>query len=104
MWTPGMEEPIEVPLEMEVTKEDVNFMEKFWQGWTPTAIELWNDKKFIEKRIEEQISYGINLWRRWNCGDGVDDKRYSELWGYAVFILEKFEKRLEELELNSGVA
>ncbi len=59
MWTPGMDEPIEIPLEMEMNKYDLYFYEKLLQGWTPTAIELWNDKKFIEKRIKEQEDY---LW------------------------------------------
>ncbi len=38
-----------------------------WTWIAPTAIELWNDKKFIEKRIEEQEQYLIRL----------EDRRYS---------------------------
>lgn len=61
---------------------------------TPTAIELWNDKKFIEKRIKEQGEYLVRL--------GIDHEkrplyRINELAGHARFILDRFEARLKEL-------
>lgn len=61
---------------------------------TPTAIELWSDRRFIERRIREQYEYLVNL--------GIDHEkrslyRINELASHARFILDKFEVRLREL-------
>jgi hypothetical protein len=57
-------------------------------GWTPMAIELWHDKKFIEKRIEEQRDY---LEAHSKSKKGIE-YRVS-----AVDRLRVFEERLKEL-------
>lgn len=71
--------------------------------WTPTAIELWNDKKFIEKRIEEQYFYAATL-----TSEQLSDRctrspeRFDELIKAAQVVLERFQDRLKEL--NSDVS
>lgn len=66
--------------------------------WTPTAIELWDDKKFIEKRIKEQGKYKYELEKRFD----IPQERKAELNIYCKLIYDRFVKRLKEL--NSDVA
>lgn len=77
---------------IEVKAEKTKFM-----TWTPTAIELWNDKKFIEKRIEEQQSYIQLLTVRRMVGE-LSLERFTELVKFAQLIWRKFEQRLIELK------
>lgn len=63
---------------------------------TPTAIELWNDKRFIQKRKNEQIIYLFELQKRiW--GHHISEERYELLLPSAESQLKKFENRLKEL-------
>lgn len=52
-----------------------------------TAEQLWNDKTFIQKRIQEQKEYIKNQYIP------LPNPYYDS----AMFQLEKFQKRLEEL-------
>lgn len=65
---------------------------------TPTAIELWNDNKFIEKRIDEQGDY-IFLLSSEQFSDRCTRpyERYRELMDCAKVIQFKLEERLQEL-------
>lgn len=70
---------------------------------TPTAIELWNDKRFIEKRIEEQYVYAALLLSEQMSDRCIRTReRYDELTRVAQIILERFQNRLKEL--NSALA
>lgn len=61
--------------------------------WTPTAIELWNDKAFLEKRYEEQMQYLKELRKR-----EISKKRFDELRESALSIGIRIVDRLHELE------
>ncbi len=65
-------------------------------GWTLTAIDLWNDKNFIEKRIKEQEIYLTEILWKQECGL-ISKYRYFELRENAVDVLDRFEQRLKEL-------
>ena len=79
----------------------IDYLVKSYEGWTPTAIELWNDKKFIEKRIREQMEYeSIISWKE-DSGE-MNIERYREIMPSIIFQYDKFVKRLKEL--NSSVA
>lgn len=60
---------------------------------TPTAIELWNDKKFLEKRIDEQWDYLTKLM----FNNELSDRRKTELYWSAHSVVQRFKKRLEEI-------
>lgn len=90
-----------------VNREAVNilvmFLKQEFSHITPTAIELWNDKKFIERRIDEQWFYLADLCMRYDSGYGsLSKNRADELGESARFLYRKFENRLKEL--NGDVA
>lgn len=64
---------------------------------TPTAVELWNDLKFLKKRYQEQVQYMLmyNI-RKYNPNGNVE--RFNEVLRSAQFIKDNFEKRIKELE------
>lgn len=65
---------------------------------TPTAIELWNDKKFVERRIREQWDYQTDIALRWKERPTVEGYlRYRELLVSSDTILIRFQNRLKEL-------
>lgn len=65
---------------------------------TPTATELWNDKGFIEKRMEEQHDYIVLLSSEQRSDRCTRSKeRYDELVEAADFQYKRFRKKLKEL-------
>lgn len=58
---------------------------------------LWNDLKWIERRIREQDNYISDLIIRYIPDFGLMKARYWELKDHAEFIRSKFEKRRKEL-------
>ena len=69
---------------------------------TKTALELWNDKGFIQKRIKEQKEY---IRKRFPNVEAFlyADKEEREYVRVAEFQLQKFEKRLRELNSNNNI-
>lgn len=65
--------------------------------WTPGTVALWNDRKFIEKRIAEQFSYITELYQKRR--NELTEERTEELGGCAHVILYNFMKRLKELNI-----
>jgi hypothetical protein len=63
---------------------------------TPTAIELWGDRRFIERRIREQYEYLNRLLVRFRSNLITYD-RYLELQGSAIELVLSLENRLREL-------
>lgn len=57
-----------------------------------TANDLWNDPKFIIKRIEEQENYLKELVEKFFT-DGITTDRYEKLKSSALYQLEKFQKQ-----------
>jgi len=68
---------------------------------TLTAIELWNDKKFIEKRIREQREYLDQLEDRRFDLPLMSTERFLELHYSAWDVEIKFINRLKELNENN---
>lgn len=67
------------------------------QGWTnKTAISLWCDKKFIEKRINEQDGWCKKLGDMHNKGLIYSD-RFWDIYPTACFQRTRFINRLKEL-------
>lgn len=79
----------------------IEFFESFEQlkgNWVPTAIELWNDKKFVERRIREQWDYQTDIALKWKERPTVERYlRYRELLVSSDTILIRFQNRLKEL-------
>lgn len=63
---------------------------------TPTAIELWSDKRFIERRVREQDEYLDRLVVRFRSNLITHD-RYLELQSSAIESAIRFRDRLREL-------
>lgn len=61
----------------------------------PNTDWLWNDRRFIKKRRDEQDDYIKSLQ---NMIGKVSEQRITELYTPAVEIWWKFQKRLEELD------
>lgn len=66
-------------------------------GVTLMAIELWNDRGFIVKRIKEQGRYKQNLEKRFKNGE-LSLERKNELDESCHFVYRKLVRRLAELE------
>lgn len=69
--------------------------------WTTTAIELWNDKEFIEKRINEQETY-IQIQELKFFAGTISSERFRETVVIAFKVGNRFADRLKEL--NSNIA
>ncbi len=75
------------------------------ENWTPTAIELWNDKKFIEKRIKEQDTYLFRLMNLtgggYHCGTfwlgKYATERHKELFDSAIEVKNKLNSQLAQM-------
>lgn len=65
--------------------------------WTPTAIELWNSKSFLVKRMQEQSIYLDNL----SLNQVMSENRKSELREIAKIIGAKLVDRYCILNNNS---
>lgn len=70
---------------------------------------LWNDLKWIEKRIKEQGRYKNELDRKYNRHFGINvlerNVRYAELDAACYLIYDKFVTRRKELmKQNSEVS
>lgn len=71
-------------------------------GWTLTAIELWDDKEFLKKRIKEQTNYLVRLVGRRYELPPISEERFVQLRDAAYWQMNRYIKRLKEL--NSHVA
>jgi len=58
--------------------------------------DLWNDKKFLQKRISEQIKYLADLHLK-SLDNKVNEEIYYKLQESAVFQLKRYETRWKEL-------
>lgn len=58
------------------------------------AKELWNDKEFIKKRIDEQIGYVWDLHEK----DDLDNSLRTERLDSAITVYWKFKNRFKELQ------
>lgn len=94
--------PKDSPLIQSLVKIMRDFIDSEIGGWTPTAIELWCDKEFIKRRIEEQKAYLANLAFGFVTYGKPNVERRDELYKSAYDVCERFHNRLKEL--NSGVA
>jgi hypothetical protein len=61
-----------------------------------TYNELWNNPRFLNKRVEEQIEYMDDLVIR----EDISEARKLELLNAAAFQFAKFKKQLTETLLN----
>ncbi len=62
---------------------------------TKTAQQLWWDKEFIEKRIQEQRAEAGNLWKRFD--QGLSKERMIELRDSVYYILKRLNRQLEKI-------
>ena len=60
-----------------------------------TYDQLWNDPKFLNTRINEQLAYMDQVIAR----QDIDLERKSELLHAAGYVYEKFKQRLTEVLL-----
>ncbi len=80
----------------------VNAEQTKFMCWTPTAIELWSDEKFLVKRINEQRNYLLDLTRKnWAFKTVKEEKwseeRFVELRDAAFWQMDRYKERLIEL-------
>jgi len=64
---------------------------------TQTAIDLWNDKAFLKRRIREQTIYLAELQKRFPVLNEMTVDRKMELFETAFVIKRNLEKRLTQL-------
>ncbi len=61
-----------------------------------TALELWNNIEFLDKRTDEQHEYIVGVIEKQKRGE-IGEERSRELIECADFIYKKFRQRIKEL-------